>query len=111
MWEVKMDNIRIGIIGYGSMAHAHAKYLYDNQIKNGSITAVFDINQEKTKDVNSIYNGYVKAFHSLDDFYDSNLFDAVLIATPHYFHPEYAIKSFQKGYHVLCEKPAGVYTK
>jgi predicted dehydrogenase len=29
---------------------------------------------------------------------------------PHYQHPPLAIKAFEKGLHVLCEKPAGVYT-
>ena len=42
---------------------------------------------------------------------DSGLIDAVLIAVPHYFHPVYAIKAFERGLHVMCEKPAGVYTK
>ena len=42
---------------------------------------------------------------------DSGDVDAVLIATPHYFHPSLAIKALQKGIHVLIEKPAGVYTK
>jgi predicted dehydrogenase len=35
----------------------------------------------------------------------------VLIAVPHYFHPEFAMAAFQAGKHVMCEKPAGVYTK
>ncbi|MBN2852104.1 MAG: Gfo/Idh/MocA family oxidoreductase, partial [Clostridia bacterium] len=30
---------------------------------------------------------------------------------PHYYHPEYAMLAMRKGYHVLLEKPAGVYTK
>jgi predicted dehydrogenase len=34
----------------------------------------------------------------------------VVIAVPHYQHPELAIAAFQNGLHVLCEKPAGVYT-
>ncbi|MBP1756043.1 MAG: gfo/Idh/MocA family oxidoreductase, partial [Firmicutes bacterium] len=37
--------------------------------------------------------------------------DAVLIATPHYEHPRLAVLAFENGLHVLCEKPAGVYTK
>jgi predicted dehydrogenase len=36
---------------------------------------------------------------------------AVLIATPHYDHPPLSIEAFKMGIHVLCEKPAGVYTK
>ena len=37
--------------------------------------------------------------------------DAVSIATPHYSHPELAIKAMDNDLHVLIEKPAGVYTK
>ena len=35
----------------------------------------------------------------------------VLVATVHNTHPVLAIKAFEKGLHVLIEKPAGVYTK
>ena len=34
----------------------------------------------------------------------------MLIAVPHYFHPYFAIEAFKHGLHVMCEKPAGVYT-
>ena len=37
--------------------------------------------------------------------------DAVLIAVPHYQHPELSIDALQHNLHVMCEKPAGVYTK
>ena len=36
--------------------------------------------------------------------------EAVLIAVPHYQHPTLAIEAFRAGLHVMCEKPAGVYT-
>ncbi len=41
----------------------------------------------------------------------SGLVDAVIIATPHYFHPPLTIEAFKLGLHVLIEKPAGAYTK
>jgi predicted dehydrogenase len=44
------------------------------------------------------------------DLIKSGCCDAVVIAVPHYQHPELAIAAFQNGLHVLCEKPAGVYT-
>ena len=42
---------------------------------------------------------------------DSKVCDAVIVAVPHYQHPELTIYGLQHGLHVLCEKPAGVYTK
>lgn len=44
------------------------------------------------------------------DLIHSGLCDAVLIATPHYQHPGLAKEAFEAGLHVMCEKPAGVYT-
>lgn len=37
--------------------------------------------------------------------------DAVIVATPHYFHPTLTKEALLKGLHVMCEKPAGVFTK
>ena len=42
---------------------------------------------------------------------DSGCVDAVLIATPHYLHPEFVIYALEHGVHAISEKPAGVYTK
>jgi predicted dehydrogenase len=44
------------------------------------------------------------------DMIKSGACEAVLIATPHYQHPTLAVEAFENGLHVLCEKPAGVYT-
>ena len=57
------------------------------------------------------YKGDVQIFRDQDSFFNESEIDAVLIATPHYSHPELAIKAFAKGKHVLIEKPAGVFTK
>ncbi|MBQ4050522.1 MAG: Gfo/Idh/MocA family oxidoreductase, partial [Oscillospiraceae bacterium] len=39
------------------------------------------------------------------------LVDAVIVAVPHYQHPVLSIKAMKKGINVVCEKPAGVFTK
>ena len=49
-------------------------------------------------------------FKTSDELIESGLADAVIIATPHYFHPPIAIKAFENGLNVLSEKPIGVYT-
>ena len=53
----------------------------------------------------------VQCFETAEDLFKSGAVDAVIIATPHYFHPPLAIKAMKHGLHVLIEKPAGVYTK
>jgi predicted dehydrogenase len=53
----------------------------------------------------------VKVFDDGLELIKSNRCDAVLIAVPHYQHPTLAIKAFDAGLHVMCEKPAGVYTQ
>ena len=34
-----------------------------------------------------------------------------MVATPHYFHPEYVIYALEHGLHAISEKPAGVYVR
>jgi predicted dehydrogenase len=41
---------------------------------------------------------------------ESGLVDAVIVATPHYLHPEIGKAALARGIHTLIEKPAGVYT-
>jgi predicted dehydrogenase len=36
--------------------------------------------------------------------------DAVIVSVPHYQHPGLSIDAMRHGLHVMCEKPAGVYT-
>ena len=55
-------------------------------------------------------------FNSGDDMYaaidDNSLsVDAVIIVTPHYSHEELVKKAFERGISVLCDKPAGVYSR
>ena len=52
-----------------------------------------------------------KTYLSYKDLVDGGEVDAVIVAVPHYFHPEIVIYALKKGLNVICEKPAGVYTK
>ncbi|MBN2851655.1 MAG: Gfo/Idh/MocA family oxidoreductase, partial [Clostridia bacterium] len=73
-----MKNVRIGIIGFGTMGRAHYQYLSANEVSNAVVTAVFDVNENVAKEL--AVN--VRFFSNIDQFIDSHLFDAVLIATP-----------------------------
>lgn len=100
----------MGIIGIGNMGSTHAKQIIKGAIPQVILAAVADHSEERRHWAEESLPD-IPIFHEGTELIDSGLCDAVLIATPHYSHPELGIYAFQKGLHVLCEKPAGVYTK
>lgn len=106
-----LEKVRIGIAGIGNMGSSHANYLSKGEIEGAELTAVFDLMEDRLQTAKQKWGEHLLTFSDADAFIQSGAIDAVLIATPHYSHPELAIKAFKQGLHVLCEKPAGVYTK
>ena len=106
-----MEKARIGIIGLGNQGSMYLKKLFNKgKIPSGEVTAVCDINPNKIKALEGELHG-VKAFADYKDLLASGLTDGVIVAVPHYQHPEISIAAMEAGINVLCEKPAGVYTK
>ena len=106
--------VRLGIIGLGNMGSGHTNNILAGKCPEIEITAVADIDPARIAAYKEKFGeklGDVPAFASGAEMEDSGLVDAVVIATPHYFHPPLAMEAMQKGIHVMCEKPAGVYTK
>lgn len=103
--------VRFGIVGIGNMGSAHAMALFKKKIKHAVLTCLADIDEEKRNWADQKFKGKVKVFKDYKEMYSSELMDAVIIATPHYFHPEMASEAFKCGLHVLVEKPAGVDVK
>ncbi len=106
----KVQPVRYGIIGMGNMGTSHFRYYYDGQLQEMRLVAVADIDPERFEMVTDALPN-VLCFNTAEELMDSGTCDAVVIATPHYFHPEYSMYALEKGLHVLTEKPAGVYTK
>lgn len=105
-----MNKVRYGIIGIGNMGTSHVKSLSKN-IQGAELTAICDSNPARIAWAKENVQEHVRLFDNTDDFFASKAMDVVFIATPHYDHPVLAIEAFRHGYHVLIEKPAGVYTK
>ena len=105
-----MDKVRLGIIGVGNMGSAHVNNLTDGRCPEIELVAVADVKPERREWAKG-KNPNVTCFNTAEEMLDSGLIDACLIAVPHYDHPRYAIAAFERGIHVMCEKPAGVYTK
>ncbi|MCD7774299.1 MAG: Gfo/Idh/MocA family oxidoreductase [Clostridiales bacterium] len=104
------SDLRYAIIGIGNIGTSHVKMYKDGKIKEMVLTAVCDIKEDRLKAAKDLVPS-VATFTDASEMMHSGLMDAVIIATPHYLHPPMATEALKAGLHVLCEKPAGVYTK
>lgn len=98
------EKVRIGVIGLGGMGQGHIIRIKD--IPEAELTAVSDIDPELTK--KSSDENKVPGFTDYKKLLESTLIDAVLIATPHYFHPEIGVAAMERDLHCLSEKPIAV---
>ena len=105
-----MEQVKIGIIGVGNMGSDHSKRIVNGDVPELKLVAVADRSQSRRDWAKENLPEDVKIFNEGDELIDSGVCDAVLIAVPHYQHPTLAVRAFEKGLHVMCEKPAGVYT-
>lgn len=105
-----MRKVKVGIVGFGNMGSGHAAYMANGEVSNMEVAAICDINHQKLEKAKKLYPD-IPVFENAEDMYKSGLVEAVIIATPHYIHPDLSILAFHYGLHVMCEKPAGVYTK
>ena len=103
--------VKFGIIGIGNMGLGHLKTFLDGKVTNGVVSAIADLNDKKIEAARSSCPGDYACYKSGAELIDHADVDAVIIAVPHYQHPELSIRALNKGLHVICEKPAGVYTK
>lgn len=104
-----MPDITIGIIGCGGISGHHLKSLAELDLPGVEVAAFCDVNINAAEARrNEFGKGDEPVFTSHVDLLDSELVNAVLIATPHPFHPDAAIAAFERGIHVVCEKPVAV---
>ncbi|CEK13496.1 predicted dehydrogenase [Chthonomonas calidirosea] len=96
--------VRFGVIGVGGMGAGHCNML--SKIPEAKLTAVADADEAAVKAASEKFG--VPGFTNHLALLESGLVDAVIIATPHYFHPPIAIDAFERGIHVLSEKPLAV---
>ncbi len=105
-----MEKVRIGIIGCGNMGLGHLNNYVKGDMPEIEFTCIADIDEKKF-DLAREKVPDIVCFSTATELINSGLCEAVLIATPHYFHPPIAIEALNAGLHVMSEKPAGVYTR
>lgn len=106
-----MQKVKLGIIGIGNMGTTHAKNVLEGKVPTLELAAVADRQSSRRNWCRENMPQSVQIFEEGSELIQSGGCDAVLIAVPHYQHPSLAMDAFDKGLHVLCEKPAGVYTR
>ena len=107
-----MEKVRFGIIGVGNMGSTHSKNFLEGKVENGVLTAICDLKPEKLQKIKELDGAEdVATFTDYKEMLASGLIDVCVVAVPHYFHPQMTIDALNAGLHVICEKPAGVYTK
>lgn len=102
--------IRFGIVGMGNMGKGHADQIKDLLEKEPTtpirLAAVCDARPDFLKQAVEKYAAM--GFADYDQMLASGQIDAVIIAAPHFAHPDMAIAAFKAGVAVLCEKPMAV---
>lgn len=107
-----MEKVRFGVIGAGNMGKKHIASIAEGAVEGAELCAVCDVKSSRLDMIKEeVKSEGVKYFTDSHELITSGLVDAVIIATPHYFHPTIGIDAFENGLHVLTEKPVGVYTK
>ena len=108
-----MEKIRYGIIGLGNQGSNYALKIFgEGKANDAIVTAMCDNNPAKIENMKSKNtNKDVVYFADYKEMLDSGLCDAVLVEVPHYQHPEMVIECLKRGINVICDKPAGVYSK
>ena len=107
-----MEKVRFGIVGVGNMGSSHAKSFLGGKVEHGILTAICDLKKERMERICALDGGAELATYTdYRDLFASGKVDAVIVAVPHYFHPQISMDALAAGLHVICEKPEGVYTK
>ena len=101
--------LKLGIIGVGNIGVSHVNRVKEGQCPDIVVTAIAD-RRASRREWAKENAPHAQIFTEGSDLIKSGLCEAVLICTPHYQHPTLAVEAFENGLHVLCEKPAGVYT-
>jgi scyllo-inositol 2-dehydrogenase (NADP+) len=96
------STIRWGIVGAGMIAHRFAEGLAF--VPGTTLGGVWSRRPEPAMAFAGKF--HTKAYESFDALLDN--IDALYIATMQDSHPQYALRAFQAGRAVLCEKPAAV---
>ncbi len=106
--------IRYGIIGVGNIGSKHLSNLLTGKAEDSVVTAVCDVKPERLEAARqkaAEQGAEIEYYSDFKELLGSDKVDAVIVAVPHYQHPQMVSDALDAGKHVISEKPAGVFTK
>ena len=106
--DCNSKKVKIGVIGIGNIGSVHTNALYTGKVKGAMLGALCDISEKRRAELAELYPD-IPIYATAEELIASGNVEAVIVSTPHYFHPTIAIKAFEAGLHVLSEKPMAVY--
>ncbi|MBQ8323021.1 MAG: Gfo/Idh/MocA family oxidoreductase [Clostridia bacterium] len=99
-----MKRLKIGIIGCGRISVMHL--VSAQALETAELVCCCDIKKDRADAAAEAYG--IKAYYDYLEMLDNEKLDAVHICLPHYLHSKVAIAAFERGIHVLTEKPMDV---
>jgi myo-inositol 2-dehydrogenase / D-chiro-inositol 1-dehydrogenase len=110
--------VRVGLLGCGGRGSTHLETILKNT--DARVTALADMFPDRLDKAKQFVDqlssakgqpGVQKTFvgpHSYLEILESKEIDAVVIATPPYFHVQHLAAAVEAGKHVYCEKPVAI---
>jgi len=95
--------LKFALLGCGRIAKRHSELLGLNQIKNASLVAVCDIDEEKAKKIGEQFD--VPYYTDMDNMMNSVDIDVVSVLTESGYHAQHVINLAKYGKHIVVEKP------
>lgn len=99
-----MSRLRVGIIGSGGIAQAHAREYYSTNPAEVELVACADLDATRLDHFGKTF-GVADAYSNPADLLARSDIDVVDICTPPASHPSVIRAAAEAGKHILCEKP------
>ena len=95
--------LRFALVGCGRIAKRHSELLGFGKIKNASLDAVCDINEDKAKIIGQKFN--IPYYSNMDEMMQKEQLDVVSVLTESGNHAKHVINLSKYGKHLVVEKP------
>lgn len=100
-----MESLKVGILGAGGIAEAHA-LAWQRNAPRGELIALADVAPDRARYLSDRFaDGTARVYSTMEELIADPDVDAIDICLPHHLHTEAIITAARAGKAILCEKP------